>query len=157
MNAGAFRRVLDLADPAATAEVGGRLARCLGPGDVVGLAGDLGAGKTALARAMIGALVGQSVEVPSPTFNLVLPYRTATATIWHFDLYRIESRSELWELGIEEAFADGISLVEWPDRLADLMPVEALMVTLAPGAGGEESRRLTLSGGGQWAARLARL
>ncbi len=144
-------RAITLPDPAATRLLGAALAGVVRQGDVIGLSGDLGAGKTELARGFIAALAGPEVEVTSPTFNLVLTYDLPRATIWHFDLYRVERSEELAELGLEDAFADGISLVEWPDRLGRNWPAGGLRVELeAEGTG----RRATLDGGGDWAARL---
>tara|TARA_R110002167_G_scaffold91937_3_gene247174 strand:- start:26 stop:475 length:450 start_codon:yes stop_codon:yes gene_type:complete len=118
-----------LPDLEATESIGRDIAKGLGPGDVVCLWGDLGAGKTALARAILRAL-GHAGEVPSPTFNLVLVYETPQGPVWHFDLYRLEAPAEALELGIEDAFADGISLIEWPDRLGGLLPPDRLDVRL---------------------------
>jgi tRNA threonylcarbamoyl adenosine modification protein YjeE len=147
----------DLADPTATDRLGAALAPHLGPGDVVALRGQLGAGKTALARALIrrrAALGGVPADdVPSPTFTLVQVYDMPAASLWHFDLYRIAAPQEAWELGIEEAFETGISLIEWPERLGSLLPADRLEVRLTMpdhGAG----RCATLSGCGTWARRL---
>lgn len=86
-------------------------------GDIIGLTGNLGAGKTAFARAFIQARTGID-EVPSPTFTLVQVYdAVGSPAIWHMDLYRLDPGAEVEELGIEEAMVDGILLVEWPDRL----------------------------------------
>ncbi|HMA16470.1 MAG: tRNA (adenosine(37)-N6)-threonylcarbamoyltransferase complex ATPase subunit type 1 TsaE [Bacteroidota bacterium] len=154
---------LRLADPAATEALGRALARLLRPGDVVALHGDLGAGKTALARALIRALPGpagaEAEEVPSPTFTLVQTYERDPAPVWHFDLYRLESAGEVEELGFSEALAEGIVLVEWPERLGSLLPAEALHVTLTfdEGADAGGGRRARLDGGGDWPARLAEL
>lgn len=158
---------LRLADPAATETLGRALARLLRPGDVVALRGELGAGKTALVRALIRALPGpagaEAEEVPSPTFTLVQTYERLPAPVWHFDLYRLESAEEVEELGFSEALAEGIVLVEWPERLGSRLPEEALSVTLTFDARGDASgdaasgRRARLDGGGDWPARLAEL
>jgi tRNA threonylcarbamoyladenosine biosynthesis protein TsaE len=140
-----------LPDPAATRRLGAALADLARPGDVLALYGDLGMGKTELARGFVQRLAGATTEVPSPTFNLVLTYDTATATLWHFDLYRIEREEELAELGLEDAFADGISLIEWPERLGRHLPVDHLTVTLTAAG---EGRAANVSGGGDWPARL---
>ena len=148
-----------LPDLAATEAFGRALARRLRRGDVVALYGDLGAGKTALARAVIRALPGPvgaaTEEVPSPTFTLVQIYERRPAPVWHFDLYRLESAAEVEELGFSEALAEGIVLVEWPQRLGSLLPAEALSVTLTFDAAG--GRRAQLDGGGDWPERLAEL
>src|SRR5882672_4489738 len=103
--------VVDLPDEAATAAFAARISALAEIGDVIALRGNLGAGKTTFARAFIRAR-GCAEEVPSPTFTLAQIYELASAAIWHFDLYRLESPEDAWELGIEEAFSDGISLIE---------------------------------------------
>jgi tRNA threonylcarbamoyladenosine biosynthesis protein TsaE len=144
---------LDLADEAATRRLAAALARLAVPGDVFALEGDLGSGKTALARAFIRSLVGDEEEVPSPTFTLAQVYDYDNGTIWHFDLYRLEKAEDALELGIEDAFADGISLIEWPERLAGWLPKERLTVTLSAGPSPEQ-RRVRLTGSPAWASRL---
>ena len=109
--------VVDLPDEAATAALASRVAALVVPGDIIALKGDLGAGKTSFARAFIRARGDAHEEVPSPTFTLVQIYQTDAVAIWHFDLYRLDAAEEAWELGIEEAFASGVSLIEWPERL----------------------------------------
>ncbi|MEX0954771.1 MAG: tRNA (adenosine(37)-N6)-threonylcarbamoyltransferase complex ATPase subunit type 1 TsaE [Rhizobiaceae bacterium] len=120
-----------LADEQATALLGNDLAAALRPGDVVALIGDLGAGKTTLARAVIRSLAGDpALEVPSPTFTIVQTY-DARVPVAHFDLYRLSSPQELEELGFDEAVAGGIVLVEWPDRAGERLPAGAIHVELA--------------------------
>jgi tRNA threonylcarbamoyladenosine biosynthesis protein TsaE len=145
--------MIDLPDEAATAALAARLAARARPGDVIALAGDLGTGKTTFVRAFIGALGGDE-EVPSPTFTLVQLYELERATIWHFDLYRLRSPEEAWELGIEEAFATGIALIEWPERLGPLLPERRLEIAFAFGDR-PEARRAALFAGPDWTARLA--
>ncbi len=123
----------------------------LRPGDTVALKGDLGAGKTVFARALLIAL-GWTDDVPSPTFTLVQPYDLCGGTVWHFDLYRIADPSELLELGWEDALCD-IALIEWPDRAGDLLPERLLTIALAFGPT-DTARVATLSGPG-WPERLA--
>jgi tRNA threonylcarbamoyl adenosine modification protein YjeE len=97
---------------------------------VVGLTGDLGAGKTTLARAIIRAAAADpDLIVPSPTFTLVEVYDTPRGSFWHFDLYRLDDPQQVYELGWEEALAEGIVLLEWPERLGRLLP-KHLSVTL---------------------------
>jgi tRNA threonylcarbamoyladenosine biosynthesis protein TsaE len=110
---------------------------------VVCLEGDLGAGKTAFARAAVRALTGDpDEEVPSPTFTLVQTYPTPAGTVWHFDLYRLSGPEEVYELGWEEARADGIVMVEWPGRLGPLLPARRVDVTI--GGAGEGPRRIVV-------------
>ena len=112
---------LFLADDAATAALGEQLAVALKPGDLLTLEGDLGAGKTALARAVIRALVGDpNLDVPSPTFALVQPYDTPKCTVLHADLYRIASERDVDELGLFDS-PEAIVLVEWAERSHEVM------------------------------------
>ena len=144
-----------LPELAATAGFARRLAPLLRTGDLVGLAGALGSGKTTLARDLIAALSGRDREVPSPTFTLVQTYDCGALTVWHFDLFRIERPAEVFELGFEDALADGVTLVEWPERLGALMPADHLMVTLLQGPTAD-ARIARLAGRGAWAERLDR-
>ena len=135
---------LSLTDEAATERLGAALAGRLRARDVVALEGGLGAGKTTLARAILRAAAGDAaLVVPSPTFTLVEIYDTPKGVFWHFDLYRLEEAQQVFELGWEEARADGIVLVEWAERLGMLLPEKRLTVTLAIEG---ESRRATLQG-----------
>lgn len=133
-----------LPDEAATAALGERLADVLLAGDTVLLEGPIGAGKSHLARALIRARLGRMEDVPSPTFTLVQSYEAEGADIWHADLYRLGHPDEVLELGLEEAFATAICLIEWPDRLGRHVPPDALRVVLSAEG---EGRRAVLSGG----------
>ena len=152
--------VIELPDEAATAAFATRLARLARRGDVIALKGELGAGKTSFARAFIRARAGRPEEVPSPTFTLVQTYEVPELTIWHFDGFRLRDPEEGWELGIEDAFRDGVSLVEWPERFGPLIPTRRLQITFehvgSPGAA-PEARRAIIDAGPQWADRLAML
>jgi tRNA threonylcarbamoyl adenosine modification protein YjeE len=126
-------------------------------GDAIALSGDLGAGKTTLARALIGALLGESaVEVPSPTFALQQTYATPRLAVAHFDFYRLPGAEEARELGFDEALETGAAIVEWPERAAALLPDNRIEVVLAETA--DPDRRLvTVQGLGTAAARVARI
>lgn len=145
---------IDLPDEAATARLAVALGGRARQGDVIGLQGPLGSGKTSFARSFIRARCGGEEEVPSPTFTLVEIYAPlAGPPIWHFDLYRLERPEDAYELGIEEAFAEGISLIEWPERLGALMPADHLTLELAHGEA-ESERRVRLRASAGWAGRL---
>jgi tRNA threonylcarbamoyladenosine biosynthesis protein TsaE len=138
-----FRMKVALPDLAATAALGARIAAMLRPGDLVALAGDLGAGKTTLARAILTAL-GVDETVPSPTFTLVQTYETPRLPVSHYDLYRLKSANEMRELGLDEVLEDGAALVEWPERA--VLP-EGLTVNLE---GEGPARHATLEGTARW-------
>src|SRR5437763_7287952 len=132
---------MSLPDEGATEQLGATLAARLRIGDVVGLKGELGAGKTTLARAILRAAAEHArLIVPSPTFTLVEVYETPRGSFWHFDLYRLEAPEQVFELGWEEALAEGISLIEWPQRLGDLLP-KHLGVTLEVDGDGRRALR----------------
>lgn len=144
---------LRVADESETVRFAARLADRLQAGDAIALEGPLGSGKTACARAIVRGLLGPDTDVPSPTFTLVQTYDTARAELWHVDLYRLGGPAEVAELGLDEAFAHAITLVEWPDRLGDLLPPTALHLTFADGPT-PDARVITLHGPDAWAARL---
>ena len=130
------------------------LAKLIKNGEQIALKGDLGTGKTLFARAFIQALCGLDTEVPSPTFTLLQTYRTEDGReIFHFDLYRIENSEEVFELNIDDAFADGISLIEWPERLGSLLPDDHLELTLSYGTV-ESHRHVIIAAGDNWSERL---
>lgn len=143
---------IPLPTEADTAALAGRLARRLGAGDALLLSGPVGAGKSAFARALIRARLGDpEAEVPSPSFTLVQTYGDGAGTLWHADLYRLSHPGEVAETGLLAALEDAICLVEWPDRLGPLAPASALRIDLDPLG---EGRRATFSGPAAWAPRL---
>lgn len=153
-------RRLPLPDEAATARLGARIAGRLRRGDLVALSGPLGAGKSVLARGLVRALTSAEEEVPSPTFTLIQLYDGSDFPLAHMDLYRLRRPEEAWELGLEDALADGAAVVEWPERLGGHLPVDRLEVTLAPATdadAGAGARLARLEGFGSWTARVADL
>jgi tRNA threonylcarbamoyladenosine biosynthesis protein TsaE len=143
---------LSLADEAATRRLGAHLAGLARPRDVIALHGDLGMGKTTLARAFIRALGDSDEEVPSPTFTLVQTYETPRGAVWHVDAYRLKAADEIWELGFEEALAEGIVLIEWPERLGAHLPRRRLDLTLTTDGAGRRAHLASTDIG--WARRL---
>lgn len=123
--------------------------------DVVALNGTLGAGKTAFARALIRALCGANLDVPSPTFNLLLLYEGAQGPVYHYDFYRLEDPDEVWELDIEDAFYEGITIMEWSANIKKHLPDGILDISLnIPDTNNENMREIVLSGNAAWHARL---
>ncbi len=142
---------------AATARLAAVLADVAKPGDIIALWGELGAGKTVFARAFINELTGHAEEVPSPTFTLVQLYDGADTTIYHFDMYRLDKPDDALELGVEDAFADGISLIEWPGNLGPWLPRKRLDVSLKNTAAEHDRIVEILANSTSWNERLAAL
>jgi len=130
------------------------LKRCiqvLQAGESVCLSGPLGAGKSPLARALIRALTTPDEDVPSPTFTLVQFYEGARLKVAHFDLYRLTSADEAYEIGLDEALDDGAAVIEWPERLDGRLPPDRLDVEIALKGAGREAR---LMPHGSWLGRM---
>lgn len=147
-----MRRKLDLSlpDESSTKALGARLAAVCRPGDVITLEGDLGAGKTTLARALIRTLAGAVIDVPSPTFTLVQTYDLTPLGVWHVDLYRLADAREARELGLEEA-VDSLLLIEWPERLGADIPRARLQIELLFSGQGRIARLTDFS---DWSNRI---
>jgi len=139
-----------LEGPGETEALGRRLAGQLRVGDVVALFGDLGAGKTTLARGILAGL-GHEDDVASPTFPIVIPYDSLALPLWHVDLYRIEDPAELEELALDEALEDGALVVEWPERMGRALWPRSLRLTLR--REGEGARSLTAEVPAAWESR----
>ena len=140
--------IVMLKDEAATHALGARIAKGLRAGDAVALSGELGAGKTTLARGILRAL-GVEERVPSPTFTLVQAYETPQLSVSHFDLYRVEDVSELSEIGLEHALDEGAALIEWPEHgLPGRLAQDAL--TIALDTIGPTARRARIAGPSRW-------
>ncbi len=141
------------ASEAETRQVGADIAMALQPGDIVGLSGKLGSGKTVLARAIIRNLVGDpDFEVPSPTYTLCQNY-DANLPVSHFDLYRINDAAELDELGLDDALEEGCALIEWPEMAFDPFPAHALLISICDNEG--DNRTLEISGSGPLFERIS--
>lgn len=135
---------INLVDQAHTERAARALGSLLRAGDFVALHGDLGAGKTTLARALIQSLNPDETEVPSPTFTLVQVYECPLGPLAHLDLYRLSEPSEVYALGWDELRL-GVMLVEWPERLGSLLPTPRVDATLAFGkTEGERTLRLEM-------------
>lgn len=132
-----------------TAALGRRLASLARRGDVIAISGPLGVGKTTLVRGFLAG-IGHDDEVPSPSFAIVQPYEALNPPVWHVDLYRIEDRSELAELGLDSA-DDAVLLVEWPERAGGEAWPDALRLSLDLAEAG--ARRLTAQVPPAWEGR----
>jgi len=129
-------------DEAEMLALGAKIGQALRLGDTVTLSGGLGAGKTTFARGLVQAVHPQET-VPSPTYTLVQTYELSDYELWHCDLYRLEHPDEAYELGLMDAMGEVVCLLEWPDRLGDLLPKDALKIDI----GFEnEGRVVTLTG-----------
>lgn len=151
---------LSLADAEATTDLARRIAPHLRAGDTILLSGPIGAGKSHFCRSLIQARLaelGRIEDVPSPTYTIVQVYDAGEVEIWHADLYRLTGPDEIVELGLEDAFETAICLVEWPDRLEDLSPVQALRLDLAPSREGEMRVARLSATDPRWAPILERL
>jgi len=150
-------RVFSLATAADATCLAARFSAHLKAGDCLLLSGPVGAGKTHFARGIIQTLIGTGEDVPSPTFTLVQTYQVPNGEIWHADLYRLCHIDELAELGLEDAFGEAITLVEWPDRLGELKPARRLELGFAIPSLDSDTRLLTinlLGSGWEWLASL---
>ena len=128
-------------------------------GDIIALSGDLGTGKTVFSRAFIHALGGRG-EVPSPTFTMVQSYDLGSLIVHHLDLYRMEQPEDAFELGIEELFTTGVTLVEWPARLGVYLPNDRLNLMISHPrrlSNANTVRTITLEGVGSWQSRMKEL
>jgi N-acetylmuramate 1-kinase len=151
----AFSLTRNLSTPEATEELGREIALVARPGAVIALGGELGAGKTLLARALIRALAGNhALEVPSPTFTLIQTYEETRIPVAHADLYRMAAGDDLAELGLDELSDSHLVIVEWPDRLGAELSANRLDVELTVS---EDGRTATLRGRGSWVRALSRL
>jgi tRNA threonylcarbamoyl adenosine modification protein YjeE len=154
-----FSFTVALEDEQATHRLMMDVAAALVAGDLITLSGDLGAGKTTFARALIRHLAGdERAEVPSPTFTLMQAYELPRFNIVHADLYRLSGPAELTELGFEDASEDAVTLLEWPDRAAGHLPPNRLDIafTLSPQQG-ETFRHARVTGYGTFAVRAERI
>ena len=148
------RLAIDLTDEPTTCRFAEDIAAVLQPGDLIAISGDLGSGKTAIARAMIRSASGEpDLDVPSPTFSIRIDYELTRLTIVHVDLYRVNSEEEAQELGLEDALIDGAVIVEWPERVN--LPDGANRIDLTIRQTGE-TRQAELTVQGSWPQRLAR-
>ncbi|WP_417810299.1 tRNA (adenosine(37)-N6)-threonylcarbamoyltransferase complex ATPase subunit type 1 TsaE [Thalassospira alkalitolerans] len=151
-------KTVAVGDQNGTEILAGQLAACAKPGDVILMHGTLGMGKSAFCRAYIRALADNPhEEVPSPTFTLVQVYELDPVSVWHFDLYRLSDPEEVHELDIEDAFADGVSLIEWPDRLEYLTPENRLDIHIEPGSNVDGRVFQLIPHGEDWENRIAKL
>ena len=125
-----------------TFRIAANLATRVKKGDVIALYGTLGMGKTVFCRGFINSLLPKT-EVPSPTFTLLQTYDTDKFQIYHFDMYRLKSPEEAYEIGVEDAFSDGVSLIEWPEKIGRILPKKHISVTIEAD---KKGRKITIEG-----------
>jgi N-acetylmuramate 1-kinase len=156
---GGYSFTVALADEEATRGLMADVAAAIEPGDLITLSGDLGAGKTTFARALIRHLAGdETIEVPSPTFTLTQSYALPQFTLLHADLYRLSDAAELDELGIDGDSEATVTLIEWPERAAGALPADRLDIALALAPQqGENFRHARITGHGRCAAKAERI
>lgn len=135
-----WNRELILPDAAATLRLGREIGARLELGQLVFLIGELGAGKTTLARGVVAAWTGSDEETPSPTYTLAQGYEGPRGGLTHMDLYRLNQPEEAFELGLEDAMQEGVVLIEWPERLGRYVPSQRLEITLTPHGDGRLAR-----------------
>ena len=135
-------QIVSIATEAALLALGAALIPQLSAGQTVCLTGGLGAGKTTLVRGMIQSVLGD-IHVPSPTYTLVQTYEMPQFELWHCDMYRLERPEDGYELGLMDAFEEAVCLIEWPDKLGELIPKDAMRIEIAFDG---EGRKVTLTG-----------
>jgi tRNA threonylcarbamoyladenosine biosynthesis protein TsaE len=123
-------------------------------GEVITLSGELGVGKSSFARYFIKSLMEKDVDIASPTFTLVQVYNTVNCNIWHFDLYRIKQKEEVFELGIEDAFNFGVALIEWPFIIESLLPADRIEIEFSFVNENDNKRIVTLVPYGIWQQKI---
>lgn len=151
-----LKRQMLLKNLADTKKLAEQLADLCAIEEVIGLKGDLGSGKTEFARHFIRHIALEDPVVQSPTFNLVHVYKTVKGTIWHFDLYRLQAAKEVFELGIEDAMSFGISLIEWPEIIQDILPENYLEINFSF-TESDNARYVDITAYGGWHAKLLKL
>lgn len=122
-------QVVQLLSENDTLDLGSKLIKVLTKGDVLAITGELGAGKTTLARGIIQSENGE-IEVPSPTYTLVQTYDMENFELWHCDMYRLETPKDAYELGLFDAFEDAVCVIEWPEKLGSLLPKKIYKIDL---------------------------
>ena len=130
-----------------------QLAAVLESGDCLALYGNLGVGKSEFARGIIRRLDNNQTNIPSPTFNLVKPYQTRGGMVFHIDLYRLNSESELFELGFPDILSQGVCIIEWPQLATALLPNETLRIYLE--TLNESEREIKFEANTFWRQRLS--
>ena len=135
-----MEKTISLKNELDTRNLGASLAKQMQPNQVYALIGDLGAGKTTLAKAIARGL-GVTETLTSPTFTIVQEYETGRLPLYHFDVYRVSDEDELFEIGLEDYFhKGGVCLVKWADLIEDLLPADVITITLSYGE--EEGERI---------------
>jgi tRNA threonylcarbamoyladenosine biosynthesis protein TsaE len=150
--------VIETADAGETRSVGASLGRRLQAGDVVGLIGDLGSGKTTFVQGVAAGLdIPSHAVINSPTYTLLAEHIEGRVPLYHFDVYRLSGPNDLHDLAFDEYFdGSGVVVVEWADRIRDALPGDTLFITLTVADGDDDSRRIEIAATGHRSSALAR-
>ncbi len=124
-------------------------------GDIICLKGNLGVGKTTFARYFISSIANKKENVVSPTFNLLIVYPYANYTVWHYDLFRIKDKEEIWDIGFQDAVKEGITLIEWPENMGSYIPNNRLDLNISLNPNESEERLIDCVGYGNWIQRVS--
>ena len=151
-----MNKEIEIADINEMKSFANKIAKLIKPKDIICLRGNLGAGKTTFCQFLIKSILGKDIEVTSPTFNLLHVYDGKEFSIWHFDLYRLKSREEIYEIGIEEALIDGVTIIEWPEIIIDILPKKMLDLSISF-LDTSSTRLININGSNQWIEKLSKL
>ena len=149
-----IRKSLEVFNETQFIEIANNIAYLSKGSEFIALYGQVGTGKTTFARNFVKYFCGDKLKIPSPTFNLVFTYDTQFFKIWHFDLYRLDSSDEAWEIGLDDVYEKGIALIEWPEIIENFFPINRLIIKIEYTNTDPNFRIVNLEGYGTWEERI---